>query len=254
VIGRYDLIGILHELRYRRSRQRPAGTPHLAPTAAPLVSVVCVTNRPHQCSNVLSWFDQQTWEDKELLIVANCEEYPHDLVRGERRTSITIPSDRSLGECLNEGFARSNGEVIVRFDDDDWYAPALLTSAVETFKTVRADVIGKQDHFAYVESVDAIVRRYEGRCDQYVGRVAGGSIAVLAKSVSSIEFPDSSLGEDIAYLRRCERAGLRIWGTPPNGYLQHRRAAHGHTWEIGDSEFTRHSRTIAKGLVAEAWM
>jgi glycosyltransferase involved in cell wall biosynthesis len=250
---RYRISGAWHELRFRRSRTRPSGAPHLAADACPVVSVVCVTNRPERAEHVAATFTDQDWVAKELIVVANCHDYPREPFASVDPTIVDIAPSESLGRCLNDGFALASGDVIVRIDDDDWYAPGYLTSVVAAFSQVEADALGKLDYFAYVESLDAVIRLYEGRSEQYVGRVAGGSLAVLRERVAAIRFPEISLGEDVAYVQRCERAGLRVWATAPQGFLQFRGVGANHTWSIDDEQFSRHARVVGTGRSPDLW-
>jgi glycosyltransferase involved in cell wall biosynthesis len=251
---RYDMRAVKHELRHRLLRRRRRKAPALALTAQPLVSVVCVSNRPAQLGHILQMFDAQDWAKKNLVLVVNAHHYGTKAANARDEVTIihTNPSD-SLGACLNRGFAAATGAVIVRFDDDDLYAPTYLTSTVDTFRNVDAQVTGKCEYFLYLESQDRIVRRFPGRSQSYVGRVAGGSLAVLAEAANAVRFPDDSIGEDVEYVRRCERKGLRVWATAAEGFLQMRKADGGHTWGIDDHQLSAGSASVGKGHASELW-
>ncbi|MCH9803814.1 glycosyltransferase family 2 protein [bacterium] len=250
----YDMPAVKHELLHRFRRRKRRNSPPLAAAAQPQVSVVCVSNRPAQLEHIIHMFNIQDWPNKNLVLVVNAECYPTEPVDAlDAVTVIRTAQEESLGSCLNRGFAAATGEVIVRFDDDDWYAPNYVASAVETFKTVDAQVIGKCEYFAYIESRDHVVRRFSGRAERHVGRVAGGSLVVLAEAVARVRFPDCSIGEDVEYVRRCEREGLRVWATAPQGFLQMRSVGGGHTWGIGDAEFAAGSTVVDKGRAGELW-
>lgn len=244
----------MHELRYRPGRRRPSREPALPSDATPRVGVVCVSNRPSQLEHVLAMFDAQTWTDKHLVLVTNAADYDTSAAAGRAEVEIVDTEPRiTLGECLNRGFASTDGDVIVRFDDDDLYSRDHLQSVVDVFCSVDAHVTGKAEYFAYIESEDRTVRRFPNRSRQYVGRVAGGSLAVLAPAVEGIEFPHENLGEDVEYVRRCERAGLRVWSSAPQGFLQMRVQRGDHTWKISDADFAEHSEPVGSGNHPELW-
>ena len=230
--------GIVHELRYRLKRRRPSHLPSLEPGATPLVSVLCATNRPEQLAHLLATFDTQTWTNRELIVVTNADGF--DLSAIAERQDVLVcptPTETSLGACLNIGRQVATGQILARIDDDDSYSASYLDGVVKTFQQVDAAIVGKQEYFAYVVSTDQTYRRFPGRANRYVGRVAGGTIAELRSLTAAIAYPDKTEGEDIEFVHRCERAGLRIWAADPAGYVQHRRGQGLHTWNIADQEF-----------------
>jgi len=251
---RYDLNGVLHELRHRVFRRRRSGVPPLSSDAEPQVSVVCVSNRPSQLGHIVEMFEAQDWPFKDLVLVTNADDYATDAVVGFAGIHLvqTKPSV-SLGDCLNQGFAAASGDVIARFDDDDLYAVGYLRSVVEVFRSMDAQVTGKAEYFAYVESQDRTVRRFTGKSARYVGRVAGGSLAVIAEAVRGVKFPKQNVGEDVEYMRSCERAGLRIWASGPKGFLQMRNTHGGHTWEIADRDFVAYANDVGPGRDPTLW-
>jgi len=251
---RYDLHGVIHELRHRVSRRRRNGPPPLRPDGQPTVSVVCVSNRPSQLGHIIDMFDAQDWLHKDLVLVINAAGYATDAVSG--RTDVQVLSTEptvSLGECLNRGFAAASGDVIARFDDDDFYAADYVHSIVAVFRTIDAQVTGKAEYFAYVESQDRIICRFPGKSACYVGRVAGGSLAVMADAVRGVRFPDENVGEDVEFMRRCERVSLRIWAAPAKGFLQMRSARGGHTWGIDDHDFVAGTDDVGSGRNPSMW-
>lgn len=254
-LRRYNLAAAYHEVRYRRRRSKPAGPPLMSGSGMPLVSIVCVTNRPDFHPHVMSNYASQTWPKTELILVANCDRYPDPAFTTPGLTFVTKASTTSLGECLNAGFDLARGEIIARMDDDDLYATTYVSDVVHAFGTCGASITGKFERYAYVEEFDATYLLYEGRGSRFVGRATGGSMAVLRSCTRAIRFPDSSLGEDLEYIRRCERAGLRVWATDPKGFLQMRRTSGGaHTWAISNSEFVRDARRIGRGHDESIWV
>ena len=168
--------GIVHELRYRLKRRRPSHPPSLEPGATPLVSVLCATNRPEQLAHLLATFDTQTWTNRELIVVTNADGF--DLSAIAERQDVLVcptPTETSLGACLNIGRQVATGQILARIDDDDSYSASYLDGVVKTFQQVDAAIVGKQEYFAYVVSTDQTYRRFPGRANRYVGRVAGGN-------------------------------------------------------------------------------
>ena len=51
-----------------------------------------------------------------------------------------------------------------------------------------------------------------------------------------VRFPDTTTGEDTAFLKGCTEAGARIYSATRFGFVQRRSAAPTHTWDISGAE------------------
>lgn len=61
-----------------------------------------------------------------------------------------------------------------------------------------------------------------------------------------VRFSDRSLGEDVAFLRRCSAKGYRTYATSPYNYVYMRRENKGsHTWKVGDRFYLKGSIPVA---------
>lgn len=92
----------------------------------PLISCVCVSkNRPEFLKKAISYFSQQTYANKELIIVHENDNTINEDVglQGESITVIQIPSgsEASLGERRNISIQHCKGEYFCQWDDDDWF-------------------------------------------------------------------------------------------------------------------------------------
>ena len=97
----------------------------------PPVSVIVPTrNRHQQVKDCIAFFDQQTWPNKELLILDDSDE--RDIATADiasQRPDISYwhtERQPSIGQKRNLLVERSRGSVIAHFDDDDYYAPQYL--------------------------------------------------------------------------------------------------------------------------------
>lgn len=250
---KYDVRGVAHELRYRWRRGRPASVSTSPLPEHPVVSVVCASNRPAQFDHVVRAYKTQRWANKELVIVVNVDEFDAPVVSDDI-TVLHRSSNVSLGECLNEGFAATQGDVIARIDDDDFYAPTYLGSVVAAMRSSGADLVGKVECFAFVESEGVMIRRFPGSAGRFVGRLTGGTISVRRATTKSLRFPESNIGEDVAYVRAAERQGLRVWADSAYGYLAVRRGPEGgHTWTIDDLDYISSGEVVATGARPDLW-
>ena len=109
----------------------------------PLVSVVLTTrDRPGLLSVALACFRQQTYSNRELIIVDDGAAAPvsADAAADVGGRLLRVPADTPLGAKLNAGIQRARGTLCHRMDDDDWYAPDFLERMVDAWLTQRRPV------------------------------------------------------------------------------------------------------------------
>ena len=112
----------------------------------PLVSCLMVTaNRADIARVAIECFSEQTWLNRELVIIDDGEEDYSDMIEGfdcsdlVRYIKLQPGSPRlSLGELRNISIEEARGEWCVQWDDDEWYHPERL--AVQLNAAVQADV------------------------------------------------------------------------------------------------------------------
>ncbi len=131
------------ESKYDMSRPSETATTHVT---QPLVSCLMVTaNRGDIARIAIECFKEQTWVNKELVIIDDGEEDYSDLIASfdcsdlVRYIKLQPESPRlSLGELRNISIEEARGEWCVQWDDDEWYHPERL--AVQLNAAVQADV------------------------------------------------------------------------------------------------------------------
>ena len=101
----------------------------------PLVSCICPTyNRYPQYGHLLEecvyWFNQQDYENRELIILNDCTE--QTLICNSPKVRVINEQFRykSLGEKYNAMLDYSNGEIILPWEDDDISLPNRISQAV----------------------------------------------------------------------------------------------------------------------------
>jgi hypothetical protein len=98
---------------------------------APLISCLCVTEDRQAFIPWLLWnFDRQTWHRCELVVVDSSEHHLDLPARSDVRTVAAAPG-ASVPEKRNLAIRQARGDLIAWFDDDDWYHPLILESAVK---------------------------------------------------------------------------------------------------------------------------
>lgn len=84
------------------------------------VTCLCLTrNRREWLPEAIACYEAQTYQDIELLIVADEESDVEGLIPPYSRIRVIVTGHLSIGEKRNIGCANATGEIIAHFDDDD---------------------------------------------------------------------------------------------------------------------------------------
>lgn len=211
------------------------------------VSVVVPTkNRQHLFPLLYQCFSEQTYRDKELLVLDDSPQpssyFP---AIGDRTVRyVHTASGMSLGEKRNHLVRLADGQVIAQFDDDDYYAPGYLASMLPALGD--AHLVKLSGWYVYMAGANAASRRtppatdFFGYWDTTAGapqcytltpsggvEIGGrlmvddcnifgyGFSYVFRKSVfDRVRFPDSNFGEDYDLVLRMRDAGMRVKHVP----------------------------------------
>lgn len=163
----------------------------------PLVSCVMATkNRPFFLQQAIQYFQQQTFDDSELILVDDSIYSCESLVpRDSRIRYIRLTSDTTLGEKLNIAIHNSSGSIIQKMDDDDYYHPQFLETTVSTLlRSRRNDVVAAMSSFL-VLIVGHPQLYFAGN-----GWFAGGTLGFFREAWRDAPFRDITHREDVAFL------------------------------------------------------
>src|ERR1051326_3156683 len=105
----------------------------------PRVSCVLVTkDRPAFFRQAVRRFFAQDYPNKELVVVDDGVEPVERLCAGVPDvTYIRLDARTPTGTKLNLGVEAARGDILQKLDDDDYYAPRFLSSAVARLRTAR---------------------------------------------------------------------------------------------------------------------
>jgi glycosyltransferase involved in cell wall biosynthesis len=204
----------------------------------PLVSCVMPTrDRRELALRAVRYFLDQDYPERELVIVDDGAE-PLAVPEDERIRRVRPPGPLSIGRKRNLGVERSRGEIVVHWDDDDWYAPDRIRYQIQPLLAGEADIAGLiAEHFYSVQGA-----RFWGCTPQLHSRmffadVHGRSIAYLRDVWKGrARYPDLSLGEDARFLQAALDHRSRLARLPNADKLVYVR--HGaNTWRFECGEF-----------------
>jgi glycosyltransferase involved in cell wall biosynthesis len=219
----------------------PGAPPAVAPggRSAPLVSCIMPTrDRLAFLLQSIRYFQRQDYPERELIVVDDgIEDLGARLPDDDRIRYVRAPRDSSIGAKRNEACRLARGAFIAHWDDDDWYGPGRLTAQLMPLVADDAEISGLRTDLFFD------VARWEfWRCTPdlhrrlFTGDVHGGTLVYQRRVWERLaRYPDRSLAEDAAFLRRALHAGARLHRLSADGhfiYLRH--GANAWTFPLGD--------------------
>jgi hypothetical protein len=217
-----------------------AGTPASPPSSLPLVSCIMPTyNRRAFITLALSSFREQTYPNRELVVVDDGSDAIGDLLTGQPAVRyVRLERRISIGAKRNLACGAAGGEIIAHWDDDDWYAPDRLEMQVSPILRGEADITGLENRFV-LQMPQRKFWTVDRRLHQsmFVGDVHGGTL-VYRRSIwtEGTRYPEVDLAEDAMLLQQAVRRGKRITRLENHGsfvYLRHMRNA----WQFDAGTF-----------------
>ncbi len=217
----------------------------------PMVSVILSTRRESWLEHGIAQVARQVYEPLELVVCLHGDEFApgtteriRSLYEGELQV-IRVDGELTLGDALNAGVETSNGELVTKMDDDDYYSTEHLWDLVLALEYSGADLVGKAAEFVYLEDIDVTIRQVSQDSEH---RMAGGGMMAVKEPLRAIGgWPQRSRGEDIHLVRRFLGADRPIKRIPPHGYILNRHGVD-HTWRPQVDYFLFRSKSTWRGL------
>ncbi|HEY2116671.1 MAG TPA: glycosyltransferase [Candidatus Angelobacter sp.] len=166
----------------------------------PLVSCIMPTyNRREFIHRAIGCFQRQDYPNMELIIVDDGSDFVSDLVPNDARVRyFRLPQKLTIGAKRNYACERASGEIIVHWDDDDWYPADRVRRQVHVMMETSADLSGTSRLYYYEpEGAKAFLYRYEGGPRPWV---AGNTLAYRRTFWQRHRFPDIQVAEDSRFI------------------------------------------------------
>jgi glycosyltransferase involved in cell wall biosynthesis len=145
----------------------------------------------------IAYFLRQDFTDAELVIIDDSPQHEIEnlIPDSDKIRYIHHPSKfTSVGSKRNYACAQSNGDIILHWDDDDWYAPDWISRQVETLLLNDADICGLNNlHFFNPSTDNAWHYIYNYNRNPWV---AGATLAYKKGHWQKHPFKDMNVGED----------------------------------------------------------
>ena len=250
-----------HSVELRRTAMREVcvsdplrrSAPWSSLVGPPTVSVVMATRRPDFLEHALGQLEDQSYPSMEVIVVLHGDAFPESVdsrlaeVESVNLEVIRVSGDLVFGQALNVGISRTNGVIVTKWDDDDWYGRDHVWDLVLALEYSGADLVGKAAEFVYVAELDITVRRFPEGADTVSRTIAGGTLAAGRDTLKAIGgFPPVPRFVDQGLLARLVDRGGVPFRTHGYGYLLNRHGEH--TWSIDTDYFLDASFRQWRGL------
>lgn len=159
-------------------------------TLRPFVSVICPTyNRRRFLPNLIHQFNYQTYSQDymELIILDDSPETNADIIPSQKNIKYTyLPEKLMLGKKRNLINSMVTGDIIVCFDDDDYYSPERVSHAVNKLTISKMEIAGSSIIHIYYPRLKKILEF--GPYAQYHG--TNGTMAYTKKYLKTHAYLD----------------------------------------------------------------
>lgn len=187
--------------------------------------IVCV-NRPEYIKNIFNNYNNQAWQEKELIIILKNEGL--SLKKWEKKARkhknvrvYQLPEEKNGGECINYAVNKTKATFIAKFNEEDYYAPHYLTDLIYAFNYTDADIVGKKAHYTYSEQNTTLFLRYPEEQNVFVNTLLGGTLLIKRKVFKHVKYPKKAVNKDSRFLMRCASRGIKMYASNPYNYVHH---------------------------------
>jgi hypothetical protein len=223
------------------------------------VSVLLPSNRPGDVVDAARSVAQQVEVEVQLVVGLHGGHMPADL---EGRLADVFPGDLvvrrcdddlNLGQVMNDLTAAADGDLVSKWDDDDWYETRHLADLVCALEYSGAGMVGKAAEFIYLETLDLTVRRFATGNERWSTTIAGGTLLLTRDELLGVGWAEVPRQVDRRLIEALEARGRGIYRCHGFGYVLRRRSADmaAHTWTAGDEYFIRQASDQRPGLDLE---
>lgn len=215
-----------------------------------LVSIITPTNKIEYLKNIFMNYNQQNYQEKELIIVLNNNNLDiqrwKDYSKSFQNVKLfQLDGSITLGSCLNFAIEKSKGDYIAKFDDDDYYGPNYLIDQINCFSYVNAQIVGRVERFMYFPESKILGITNIGVRNCFHKWVIGPSPVIKRAVVNKVRFNDINRSEDQTFFSKCLKVGFKLYAGNPFNYVQIRhRNLNKHTMKVSVEQSQRACKII----------
>ncbi|MEH7335130.1 glycosyltransferase [Neobacillus drentensis] len=214
-----------------------------------MVSIITCTIREENIHNVFKNYQQQTWKDKELIVILNKDTMDIDkwIKKAKKYRNVQVyqlHENATLGDCLNFGIIKAKYDIIAKFDDDDYYGPDYIKSSMDVFKQKNVSIIGKNSVYIYFKNKKALIH-VSGAENSISDTVAGATLMFKKEVFQHVQFEKVNRAEDYFFIEQCKEKGFNIYSTDRYHFAVIRHEAEKHTWKIQEEDLMEWGELVA---------
>jgi len=215
----------------------------------PKISCLTVTaNRKHLMKRAVQCFQNQTYQNKELVVVDDGKQDLGKLLQSlpaEEVNYIKLEKkpENTLGKLRNKSLQEAGGDFLVQWDDDDWYHPKRIE--IQANKLMDGyDACCLSGSLMHLDEEPYMHHPYVG----YLSNGIPGSI--MHRANADIQYPHKRRAEDSIYLDEwMEKRYKKLSDDYSHLFI---RCYHGqNTWE--KDHFLRRIRNNPKDAILYIW-
>lgn len=210
----------------------------------PSLSVLLATARPAEAPHAAQQLARQLNVDFQLVVGLHGSAWTSEHAApfrelGDDIVVLHVDEAVPLGSVLSLLSHTADGDVVTKWDDDDFYGPHHLEDLQSALAYSGAELVGRGSDFVYLQAADVTVRR-RGRSESFDRAVAGGTLMIRSEHLAEVGgWGDLARHVDLDLIDRVHRGGGWTYRTHPFGYLLRRSASDtsAHTWSVSDRYF-----------------
>ncbi len=224
----------------------------------PLVTVILSTKRPSLISKGIMQYENQTYPNKELIIVINSDSAEINSIQTRIASKpdirlFQIHQEYNIGTCLNYAIGRANGTYWFKMDDDDAYGKNYLLDLMQLTQAADFHIFGKPKGFTYLEKDRNIYLSSEAIKSQYTIETENAP-HIVGATLSGIRGIDIQFSVnkrasvDVDFQAAATKKGLCILTGDFWNFAAYRSSdKNHHTWREGDNFMKKNSIYMDKG-------
>lgn len=216
----------------------------------PSVSILLATRREEMLDFALAQVARQRGVERLELVLA-----PHGFTVDHARVQEAVGAhigvqvlphgqETAFGDVLHAASRAAQGDVLLKMDDDDWYAPDVVADLLRARAWSGAELVGMPAELHYLAERDLTVKRGHP-VELYASFVAGGTMLVDRTALREAGgFRSVRKWVDAQLIDALQDLGATIYRTHGLGYVL-RRNPTGHTWQADLDYLLDPVRTVA---------
>jgi hypothetical protein len=211
-------------------------------------SVILCSKRPHRVGDAIRTFAEQTYADKELVLVLHGDGFDRAAIQARLDALQTparvlrVPARRTLGECMQLGCDESDGRWVFKMDDDDWYGPGYLESQVLALSVSQAGAATKHTQVVHLEQTGTFLLWRPGWEFRYTQVSWGGGMVIRREVFDMIQWRPIPRGIDTAFFDDCASHSVPLLATDRFNAIRMRGRPQDHTWQVPGRYFVSSGR------------